>query len=69
VCDISLCDFGVCVNENGTAKCVCNNACPFIEQPVCGSDNKTYSNLCVMDAEACERKTYIKAKHNGPCGE
>jgi hypothetical protein len=69
ICDISLCNFGTCVSVNGTATCVCNKACPFIEQPVCGSDNKTYSNLCVMDSEACEREEYINIKHNGPCGE
>ena len=67
-CDISFCDFGVCVNENGTATCVCNQACPFIEQPVCGSDNKTYANLCVMDSEACERKERITVQNDGPCG-
>ena len=69
VCDISLCDFGTCVNVNGTATCVCNEACPFIEQPVCGSDNKTYSNLCVMDSETCEREERVTVQHDGPCGK
>ncbi|XP_028399649.1 neurogenic locus notch homolog protein 2-like isoform X2 [Dendronephthya gigantea] len=67
ICDISLCEFGRCVNVNGTATCVCNKACPFIERPVCASDNKTYSNLCVMESEACERKEHIRVKHDGPC--
>ena len=69
ICDTSLCDFGKCVNVNGTATCVCNKACPFIEQPVCGSDNKTYPNLCAMDSDACERKERVTVKHDGPCGE
>ena len=57
------------MNVNGTATCVCNNACPLIEQPVCGSDNKTYANLCVLEAEACEREQHIKVKYNRPCGK
>ena len=71
ICDISLllslCEFGQCVNVNGSATCQCPLVCPFIEQPVCGSDNKTYSNLCVMDAESCEKKQHIKLQHEGPC--
>ena len=67
ICDTSLCEFGQCVNVDGNATCQCPLVCPFIEQPVCGSDNKTYSNLCVMDAESCEKKQHIKLQHEGPC--
>ncbi|XP_031623846.1 serine protease inhibitor dipetalogastin-like [Contarinia nasturtii] len=41
-------------------------ACPLILSPVCGSDEKTYSNQCEFD---CEKKITrnLKIKHNGEC--
>ena len=38
---------------------------------VCGSDDKTYSNECVMDRESCkiekEGQPKLKVKHQGEC--
>ena len=69
ICDITLCDFGRCVEVNGTATCQCRVACPFIYSPVCGSNNKTYDNFCLLEAAACEKKEVITVKHDGRCSK
>ncbi|XP_046859519.1 neurogenic locus notch homolog protein 2-like isoform X15 [Xenia sp. Carnegie-2017] len=61
------CEFGRCVDVNGTVTCVCDKACPFIHSPVCGDDNETYLNLCVMKLRACEEKKIITMQNKGPC--
>jgi len=35
--------------------------------PVCGSNNVTYINSCVMINVSCETGVYIDAIHSGPC--
>ena len=54
---------------DGNATCQCNKACPLIYAPVCGTDNVTYPNLCVMDSTACEKKEHIQVQYNGECGK
>ncbi|XP_031623551.1 serine protease inhibitor dipetalogastin-like [Contarinia nasturtii] len=41
-------------------------ACPLILSPVCGSDEKTYSNQCEFDCEKKHNKN-LKIKHKGDC--
>ena len=69
ICDISLCDFGRCVNVDGNATCQCVELCPLTHDPVCGSDNKTYPNLCALELDSCQRKEHISVKHKGLCGK
>ena len=53
---------------DGNATCQCNQACPLIYAPVCGTDNKTYPNLCVLESHACEMKQHINLQYSGRCG-
>ncbi|KAJ0388755.1 hypothetical protein P43SY_011002 [Pythium insidiosum] len=48
----------------------CDEACPKIVSPVCGSDEITYVNSCEFDKAKCKLGDAGKdlfIKHNGPC--
>ncbi len=47
---------------------VCNRKCPIDECPLCGYDQKTYSNLCEFQNNLCDNPN-ISVKHSGPCGK
>ncbi|KAK3740793.1 hypothetical protein QZH41_010082, partial [Actinostola sp. cb2023] len=60
--------YAVCkVNKYNKAVCVCNTVCTKIYKPVCGSDGKTYSNVCLMKAASCKQKKYIRVAYQGVC--
>ncbi|KAL7978677.1 hypothetical protein Chor_010720 [Crotalus horridus] len=64
------CQFGAtCVVKNQEAICECQQMCQSIYDPVCGSDNLTYSNPCELEAMACALRKEIHVKHKGPCEE
>lgn len=42
------------------------DACPLIYDPVCGSDNQTYSNDCVRQVEAKNCPCYLRGS-KGEC--
>lgn len=46
----------------------CARMCPQEYEPVCGSDQKTYSNECFLGIERCRTKKSIEIRHFGPCG-
>ena len=47
----------------------CMVICPRILRPVCGSDGKTYNNVCFLKAaKACDEKPDLSAVHPGACG-
>lgn len=45
----------------------CPEACTADYSPVCGSNDKTYANECVMKAESCFTKKNITLKSKGEC--
>ncbi|XP_069937404.1 four-domain proteases inhibitor-like [Cherax quadricarinatus] len=44
----------------------CNTGCPRISSPVCGTNNKTYSNDCELNIASC-KNPLVKKLHNGSC--
>lgn len=69
-CDISLCSHPqhVCRVVDGMATCVCQQACPLIMQPVCGSDGQSYPNNCSLQVEACITGKDLTVISMGECG-
>ncbi|XP_066948342.1 PI-actitoxin-Avd5a-like [Macrobrachium rosenbergii] len=46
----------------------CEQICGLIYKPVCGSDGRTYPNLCVFENARC-RSPYLWLKCKGRCEE
>lgn len=46
----------------------CARMCPQDFEPVCGSDNKTYSNECFLSIENCRSRNNVQLKNYGTCG-
>ena len=47
----------------------CLRNCPKILDPVCGSDDKTYPNECVLKIAICKSQGTISMAHYGPCSK
>ncbi|XP_068725068.1 uncharacterized protein [Montipora capricornis] len=71
-CKLSRCSHPLhkCVKTSQGSVCICPpSACTMEYAPVCGSDGKTYSNACVLNATACERSQNITLVSQGKCNE
>ncbi|KXJ17781.1 Ovomucoid [Exaiptasia diaphana] len=49
----------------------CASSCPAkcepVNTPVCGSDDKTYRNVCSMLHRNCNNRNVVRVKHFGKC--
>ena len=50
-----------------TNQCVGVCVCPRLYDPVCGTDGKTYVNLCVLKCSACEQGSDLELAYPGEC--
>jgi hypothetical protein len=72
VCEKRFCAFGASchVDASGEARCRCPEHCPqHQQQPVCGSDGRSYINECVLRMTSCQRQEHLRVTHHGECGE
>lgn len=55
------------VGADGEAACACLASCPDHFVPVCGSNNQSYDNFCLMHRDACLTGVHISLKKKGYC--
>jgi len=55
------------VGADGEAACACLATCPDHFVPVCGSNNQSYDNFCLMHRDACLTGVHISLKKKGYC--
>lgn len=55
---------------DGSTVCECprEEDCPDVNDPVCGTNGKTFDNECKLKAESCATGIEVGVKHKGECG-
>jgi len=69
-CEKKACKhYAQCVSyDNGRTECECEDQCAKVEEPVCGTDDRDYTNECVLKATACRESRDLAVADNRPCG-
>ncbi|PRD24741.1 UNVERIFIED_CONTAM: Agrn [Trichonephila clavipes] len=66
-CHKHVCHFGsICVVKSGYAICECPT-CSEEFEPVCGTDGISYTNVCKLKQEGCDRNSDIDVAYTGLC--
>lgn len=53
-----------------TANCTCKPCIPTkTYEPICGSNNETYNNTCLMQADSCKNKKNLTTSYEGSCSK
>lgn len=61
--------YAQCVPQSRTfAVCVCPSKCRLVYDPTCGTDQKSYFNLCALQLAACQSNSTVSAAYKGTCG-
>ena len=69
-CSRLNCKYGAtCQVIKDLAQCECNFTCLDSRSSVCGSDGRTYKNICDLQKKQCTEKKYINVIKNEACGE
>ncbi|XP_066155435.1 agrin-like isoform X4 [Euwallacea fornicatus] len=70
-CEKTYCAWGAqCVNApDGKALCQCLTSCKVKSDPVCGTNNVTYDNQCLLRVASCKARLDTRVKHSGECVE
>lgn len=50
-------------------KCGCYRRCSKTFDPVCGSDQVTYPNECILKMVSCEQRSLITVQRKGICSK
>ncbi|KAF5294801.1 hypothetical protein FQA39_LY00285, partial [Lamprigera yunnana] len=68
-CEKTFCAWGAhCIaGPDGRALCQCPTHCKPMNNPVCGTDDKTYINQCELRVSGCRNRQNVKVKYNGAC--
>merc|ERR1711962_1662222 len=56
-----------CIVEGGVARCHCMASCPDHYAPVCGDNEQSYDNHCLLHRDACLTDIPISIEHKGFC--
>lgn len=71
-CEPNPCIVGNCTVDDGSHMCTCSNlflTCTLDYRPVCGTDEKTYPNICSLYSKICASNKPIEFHYSGECGE
>ncbi|XP_076356672.1 follistatin-like isoform X1 [Tachypleus tridentatus] len=70
-CEFVKCpDERACKMKRGKPKCVCRPKCPKLKRragAVCGSDGRTYRNVCKLLKVRCRRNSNLEVAYFSPC--
>ena len=56
-------------SEEGKPVCECPSYCALDYDPVCATDDQTYSTTCMMDLQSCRAGKIVSVEYKGECNK